>query len=302
MKIMKQLAYWGAITSVCVAALTAVSITSAEVQNETKLIERHLIQMEGSRNFRDLGGYQTKDGKTVKPGLLYRSGVLHHLTDNDYQRIRDLEISTVVDFRANDERESEPTEWKAGPAHIMTWNYEMEMTAEDGQMAQFMNPELDEATAEALMAEMYRGMIFEQQEHYRDMFDVLVETDRPLLFHCSAGKDRTGIAAALILHALGVDQETIIADYTLTEAIYTNPAYTNDAPSLNDIDTSDEQYAFMQSMPEPALNALMGARASYIETAFDEMRKEFGSVDAYLRDGLGLSDADIASLKMRLLK
>lgn len=66
--------------------------------------------------------------------------------------------------------------------------------------------------------------------------------------------------------------------------------------------TSDEQYAFMQSMPAPALNALMGARASYIETAFDEMHQAFGSVDAYLKDGLGLSDADIATLQARLLK
>lgn len=302
MKIIKHLAYWSAITSVCVASLTAVSITSAEVPNEETLIERHLIQMQGSRNFRDLGGYQTKDGKTVKPGLLFRSGVLHHLTDSDYRQIQDLKISTVVDFRANDERQSEPTEWKAGPAHIMTWDYEMDMSASSDQMAQFMNPELSEATAETLMAEMYRGMVFEQQEHYRDMFDVLVETDRPLLFHCTAGKDRTGIAAALILHALGVDQETIVADYTLTETIYTDPAYANSAPSLTDMDASEEQYAFMSSMPAPALDALMGARSSYIETAFDEMRHQYGSVDAYLREGLGVSEEDIVALQNRLLK
>lgn len=302
MKILKSIAYWGAITSVCLASMTAITVASAEVPNEEVLIERHLIQMQGSRNFRDLGGYQTEDGKTVKSGLLFRSGVLHHLTDSDYQQIKDLQISTVVDFRANDERDAEPTEWKAGPAHIMTWDYVMDMSATGEQMAQFMDPELSEATAESLMAEMYRGMVFEQQDHYRDMFDALVETDRPLLFHCSAGKDRTGIASALILHALGVDQETIVADYTLTEAIYTNPAYANDAPSLTDMDTSDEQYAFMSAMPAPALNALMGARASYIETAFAEMREEFGSVDAYLQEGLGVSEADIAALRARLLQ
>lgn len=272
----------------------------AATEAERALIERHLIPFEGGRNFRDLGGYQTMDGRTIKTGKLFRSGVLHHMTAADYTKVEALGIKTVVDFRANNERESEPTHWGAGEVNMMTWDYVMDFGQDENILAQFANPALDAAGAEALMAQMYRGMAEEQKPHYAGMFATLSASDQPLLFHCTAGKDRTGIAAALLLTALGVDRETVIQDYVLSEVINELPEYQNAAPALSD--NVDETYAFLASMPPTALDALMGTRRVYIESAFDEMNTQYGSVEAYIRDELGMDEANIAQLKAHFLE
>lgn len=271
----------------------------AATPEQRALIERHLIPMEGGRNFRDLGGYQTEDGRQVKSGLLFRSGVLHHLSDADYRKIEELGIRTVVDFRATDERHSEPTQWRAGDVEMHTWDYAMTMGGDDGDasavLSAFANPNLSGADAEALMAELYRDMVDQQRPHYAAMFDALVQSDEPLLFHCTAGKDRTGIAAALILTALGVEPDAIMADYTLSEAIAGLPEYQTAAPSLEE--GTDASYAFLAQLPPAALDALMGTRAGYLQAALDEMTQKSGSVDAYIRNDLGVSEQDLQQLR-----
>lgn len=277
-------------------SLTAIGATP----QQQALIERHLIPMEGGRNFRDLGGYQTTDGRQVKSGLLFRSGVLHHLSDADYQKIDELDIRTVVDFRAVEERQDEPTNWKAGDVNMMTWDYQMTFGEGDDVLSAFADPTLDGPQAEALMAELYRVMLDQQQPHYTAMFEQLASNDEALLFHCTAGKDRTGIAAALLLTALGVDRETVIADYTLSETIASLPEYQNAAPALTD--DMDESYAFLATMSPAALDALMGTRRSYIEAALEEMEARSGSVDAYIRDELDVSESDLQQLRSNFLE
>ncbi|MEX0739903.1 MAG: tyrosine-protein phosphatase [Pseudohongiella sp.] len=281
--------------------MLAVSVNAlAATPEQRALIERHLIPMEGGRNFRDLGGYQTEDGRQVKSGLLYRSGVLHHLTDADYKKIDALDIQTVVDFRAIEERQDEPTNWKAGDVNIMTWDYHMTFGEGNDVLGAFANPDLGGPEAEALMAELYRQMIDQQQPHYAAMFDQLANNDEALLFHCTAGKDRTGIAAALLLTALGVERETVIADYTLSETIASLPEYQTAAPALTD--DMDETYSFLASMSPAALDALMGTRRAYIEAALDEMATRAGSVDAYIRNDLGVSEQDLQQLQATYLE
>lgn len=272
----------------------------AATPEQRALIERHLIPMDGGRNFRDLGGYQTDDGKQVKSGLLFRSGVLHHLSDADYRKIDALGISTVMDFRATDERQSEPTQWRAGDIEMRTWDYAMTMGEGDDVLSAFANPNLSGEDAEALMAELYRQMVEQQRPHYAAMFDELTQSAEPLLFHCTAGKDRTGIAAALVLTALGVDRDTVIADYTLSEAIAGLPEYQNAAPALDE--GTDESYAFLANLPPAALDALMGTRAGYLEAALDEMTQRAGSVDAYIRDELGVSEQELQQLRANYLE
>lgn len=272
----------------------------AATPEQRALIERHLIPMEGGRNFRDLGGYQTDDGKQVKSGLLFRSGVLHHLSDADYRKIDALGISTVVDFRATEERQDEPTEWKAGDVEMLTWDYQMTFGEGDDVLSAFANPDLGGPEAEALMGDLYRVMLDQQQPHYTAMFDQLTGSDDGLLFHCTAGKDRTGIAAALLLTALGVDRETVIADYTLSETIASLPEHQNSAPALSD--EMDESYAFLASMSPAALDALMGTRRSYIEAALEEMAVRSGSVDAYIREELGVSEQELQQLRSNFLE
>lgn len=268
--------------------------------SNSDLIERHLIPLEGGRNFRDLGGYQTVDGRTVKSGKLFRSGVLHHMTAADYDRISDFGIKTVVDFRATEERQSEPTQWAAGEVNMMTWDYSMSFGEDGDVLARFADPALDAAGAEALMAELYRSMADEQTPHYAGMFSALTRSDEPLLFHCTAGKDRTGIAAALLLTALGVDRETVIQDYVLSEVIASLPEYQNAAPALDE--DMDSNYAFLATMSPAALDALMGTRRVYIESAFDEMTRRHGSVENYIRDELGMDAGRLQQLKAHFLE
>src|SRR5690606_29425991 len=121
----------------------------------------------------------------------------------------------------SDEREREPTLWQ-GDVEMLNWDYDMGLESGD-MMSAFTDPDMDAAKAEALMGDMYREMIEQQRPHYAALMQELAESDEGTLFHCSAGKDRTGIAAALVMTALGVDRETILKDYTLSEVIATLP-------------------------------------------------------------------------------
>lgn len=257
-----------------------------------------LLELEGGRNFRDLGGYQTRDGREVKTGLLYRSGVLSNLTSRDYDTLAELDLATVVDLRATEERHAEPTFWLAGPVEVLAWDYSMGLDDEEF-LRDFADADMDAARAEQLMAAMYRDMIGQQAPHYAALFDRLTESAEPLLFHCTAGKDRTGLGAALILTALGVDRDTVMADYTVSERILGDSLIEEQREADQ---PEDPASAFLSDLPEPAIEALMGTRPVYIEAAFDEMQQRHGSVENYIREALGVSDAQLRTLRTLYLE
>ena len=273
------------------------SVTEIYAQHASATQER-LIDLEGGRNFRDLGGYETVDGRRVKWGKVFRSGVLHDLTAADYQKIDALEIETVIDLRDSNERRAEPTDWQAGDVKMMSWDYSMNL--DDPEFfAPFMNPNATAQDMEQAMANMYVGIVADQKEHYKALFEQLISSEGPLLFHCTAGKDRTGVGAALVLTALGVDRHTVVADYRLTET------YLNAGAMLAAQEASPEQqaqYAYLAALPPEAVGALMGARASYIESALDTMAQKSGSVESYIREELGVSDAELNTLRQHLLE
>ena len=268
-------------------------------QNGEKIVTRsRLLNLKGGRNFRDLGGYKTREGKTVKWGKLYRSGALHNLDAQDYAVLQELEIQTVVDFRGNSERDSELTQWQAGDINHLTWDYQLEF---DGAAFKEMivAGRVSEQDMEQAMAGMYPGLLNQQKPHFKAMFAELSSNATPLLFHCTAGKDRTGIAAALILHALGVDEDVIMADYVLSEQIL-RP---EDLMGKHDDKSQkpDPAMEMLARLPKPAIGALMGTRESYLNAAFDEMVAQSGSIDAFIREELGVTDAQIKQLKANLL-
>ncbi|NVK54824.1 MAG: tyrosine-protein phosphatase [Alteromonadaceae bacterium] len=273
------------------------TFTFTEQDGEQAVTRSRLLNLEGGRNFRDLGGYETREGKTVKWGKLYRSGALHNLKAQDYALLEELAIQTVVDFRGNSERDNEQTQWQAGDINHMTWDYQLEF---DGAAFKemIMAGRVSEQDMEHAMASMYPGLLNQQKPHYKAMFAELASNDTPLLFHCTAGKDRTGVAAALILHALGVEKEVIMADYVLSEQIL------RPEDLMGKQDASKEQdpaMAMFARLPKPAIGALMGTRESYLNAAFDEMIAQSGSIDAFIREELGVSDAQIQQLKTNLL-
>jgi protein-tyrosine phosphatase len=239
-----------------------------------------LLPLEGGFNLRDLGGYATVDGCRVKRGVLFRSGTMAFLTAADEAYLQGLGIATVCDMRRPNERSSEPTRWCAtGNVHYWSRDY----GEKSGALAEVVRTA--EPTVEAMVAAMlanYRAMPRDHAPAFAMMFDRLGAGQVPLLFNCSAGKDRTGVAAALILHALGVPYETILADYLLTNAHA-------DFAALYDKRPGGLTRLALRA-PEVA-QVVLDARADYLETFYAELDQNFGGIDRYLEDRLGVDDA-----------
>lgn len=255
-----------------------------------------VLPLEGGRNFRDLGGYETEDGRTVKWGLVYRSGVLADLTDTDYDFISGLDIETVVDFRSTDERAHEPTDWRAGEVDILTWDYDS--AGGEEFMEVFQKPDLKPEDVTAMMTRLYFTLVEDHADKYAVMFDRLITSDAPLAFHCTAGKDRTGVGAALVLTALGVPRETIIEDYALSEQVV--DYMTEMAPSEEEL--ADSPYAFLAKLPPELVSPLMRSDPAYIKAVLDHLDEEYGSVLAFIQTELGVDDQELEALRSRLLQ
>ena len=252
-----------------------------------------LLPVEGALNLRDLGGYKTADGRTVKWGKVYRSSMLAHLTDDDYRLLTPLQIGTIADLRSNEERTKEVTDWRAGEPIRIETDYSMDFSQFAGMMK-----DIDVAKAKAMFTSMYPDILKQQTGNFRNMFQQLLRDDDALLFHCSAGKDRTGMAAMLILTALGVPQETIMQDYLLSNTHY---AANIASFSQRHGDERDATSAMMSRLPADVTAVFMGVSPEYLQAAMDSMTAEHGSVMGYLQHELGLSADDINTLRNRLL-
>lgn len=278
---------------------TPVVEKSESVAVETKPEQNRVLSFEGGRNFRDLGGYTTVDGKTVKWGKLYRSGVLHNLTEDAYGQIEALGIETVVDFRSTEERQKEPTEWQAGEIEHLTWDYDMGNWEQEFAKV-FAKPDFGKDDITQMMDKGYVGLVNQQAPHYRAMFEELLEDEQPLLFHCTAGKDRTGVGAALILTALGVDRETVMQDYLLSNETLKGL----DMLKLPE-DASEKEkrmFAFFSQLPPEVRDVMAGVEASWLESAFAEMERQHGSVEGYIEHALDVDQEELALLKTRYLQ
>lgn len=257
-------------------------------------IAERLLPLEGGRNFRDLGGYRTSDGQRVKWGKIYRSGTMSELTDADYQYLSALGIRVVCDFRSTAERVAQPNEWqqKAGIAY-----WARDYDASFGDLGKVLSkPAATPVEVQAIFAAGYRVLPFEQAAAYREMFARLVAGEMPLAFNCSEGKDRAGVAAALILTALGVPRATVVADYELSGKIIAHRRAANGDAKLRD------SYPQLANVPPEVLAPLFSADPAYIEAMFAAVEQRHGSVAGYLRDVLGVSDHDLEVLRAQLLE
>lgn len=182
-----------------------------------RLAER-LVALDGVQNFRDIGGYATADGRFVGWGRIFRSAQLSELTPGDLQRIEALRIRSVYDLRSTEEQASEPTAWTGpdAPARL-THAYSIDYAP---FVAAFANG-IDAAGARALMTGFYGQMSESYKVQFREVFaELLSPEEGAVLYHCTAGKDRTGVTTAMILMALGVSREVVMADYLLSNTYY----------------------------------------------------------------------------------
>ncbi|MFF0622497.1 tyrosine-protein phosphatase [Streptomyces sp. NPDC004296] len=239
------------------------------------------LHLPSAPNFRDVGGYRTTDGRWVKMGVLYRTNGLHGLSNADLAVLQRLGIRTDLDLRMPAERAEAPDRVPAGARYV---------TAD--VMGGDVDPVLP-ATAAAsarMMAGTYRTYVSKGSalDAYRTLFR-LADTPEavPMAFHCTGGKDRTGWGSAALLTALGVDRDTVMRDYLAT----------------NDYMAAHNAESLAKETPATAarLKPILDARIRYLNTAFDEVKAEFGTFDTYLRQGLGLSQQDLERLRETLL-
>lgn len=247
-------------------------------------------------NLRDLGGYKTRDSMVIRRGLVFRSNQLYRISTGDMEKIAALKLKNDFDLRTTRERESKPDELPSGVRNI---SLDMLADASEESFAK-----LDEllrdpkrrstvsgggaAEAETAMKQIYCDMVTlpSAKTALGQLFTRLaINGNTPALFHCSSGKDRTGWAAAVLLSMLGVPKETIIRDFVRSND-YILPPYKK---------TIDD---FIKAGGEPGIPpAILGVKASYLEAAFNEVQRVYGSMDRYFIDGLGI-DAE----KQRILK
>ncbi|MGV3771030.1 MAG: tyrosine-protein phosphatase [Sphingobium phenoxybenzoativorans] len=227
--------------------------------------------MQASFNLRDFGGYPTGDGRVVKRRMLYRSGTMTLLTEADEDHLRALGIRSICDFRRSNERKAEPTRWHE-PAGIAYWS--RDYIESSGVLSEILKDEA--ATPEKMrqaMTHLYREIPADHAPSYSAMFAQLARGDAPLLINCAAGKDRTGVGAALILTMLGVPRPLIDEDYLLTNDHA-------DWPMLfGRRNTKVARVA--QSAPE-LIAPLLAADIAYLDAFFDELDVSHGGVDGYL--------------------
>ncbi len=244
------------------------------------------LMLEGAVNFRDLGGYVGKDGKQVKWGKVYRSADVSKLTDGDLKILLGLNIKMFCDLRGPVEIEAAPDRLPEGTSWINLPAGSEQAGSANSYMKYMKNP----ASADSMMMAFYT-----KNDHYRDkykpMFDQLLalENDKALMFHCSAGKDRTGVGAALILYALGVNESDIVKDYEATNE-YRKGANEAFIKKFTD-----------HGISEKAAIAMMTANPKYLKASFDSLNKKYGSVDTFLELEMGLTTDKKILLQSKLL-
>jgi protein-tyrosine phosphatase len=249
--------------------------------------QMRLLPLAGANNLRDLGGNVTSDGRVVKRGLLIRSGSLAELTDADWRHlVEGVGLHTLCDLRTTPEREEAPfAQGWIGRIAYRIYDYEatfadLRRTMDDG----LARPE----AARASMLAGYRELPFALAPAYRQLFACLRDGAVPLLFNCTGGKDRTGLAAALVLSALGVPRDAVIEDYLLTNQLRRWPTWAR-SPDLAD------------GREDEIRRAVLWANASYLTSALDSIAARCGSLEDYLADLLATGPQDVETIKSLLL-
>jgi protein-tyrosine phosphatase len=241
---------------------------------------RHL-NLAGASNFRDLGGYPARDGRAVRWRQIFRSNHLGRLTEADIEVLRPLGLKSAFDFRGTEERVAA----LCGLEEIAVHSLPIEPTVVATLRTRFADhATLSSADALDVMRDSYRNYVRYNTASFRALFAYLLEDRAPLVIHCTAGKDRTGFACALVLHALGVADDLIAEDYLLT-----NRFYRRDPSASSDL-------------PEDVRQVLASVEASFLAAGFDAISTDYGDLESYLSDGLGLGARERAALEARYLE
>ncbi|SHN17650.1 tyrosine-protein phosphatase [Streptomyces yunnanensis] len=249
------------------------------------------------RNFRDVGGLPTVDGRRIRHGRLFRSGHLAHATAEDAAFLAGLGLHTIFDFRnAADIKLEGPDVTLPGVQNVNipltdpADGAEFWTMVRDGELEQ-LRVVLGDGKAAGRMANTYREIITTRTDDHSRVLHALAEDSVPALMHCAAGKDRAGLSIAVTLLAVGVERDAIVADYLKS----------NEPAGRYKVRRSDSSAAGMSPEVMELLSPLFGAHLDYLTAAFDAIEEVWGSTESYLADGLKLAPATRERLRDQLL-
>jgi protein-tyrosine phosphatase len=256
------------------------------------------VPLQQASNFRDLGGYAAADGRHVRWGRIFRAGAQPMLTDEDVAAVRALHVTNIVDLRSDEERILAPTRLDGIRYNAVGYSF--------GPLLDLIQTALrDKGGVEPAMQDMYAALPTMIAPQVQLLFDRLLDDDGATLFNCSAGQDRTGLAAALVLSALGVDRETIYADYLLSERYRRTEWEVTPIPdALAEVNPIYAYFAQYRREPEtakpPSLSSADGR--PYLAVSLAAIERRWGSVPAYLEQEIGLKAEDVARLRSLYLE
>jgi len=249
------------------------------------------VPLQAARNFRDLGGYGAGEGRSVRWRTLFRSGSMATLTGADIDALCSFGIRTIIDLRSTNERLREPTQCAGAFAPAM---FAQDYMFESSDLGQALpTGQMESEPARQAFEQTYALLPFQFADQYREMFAQLLADRAPLIVNCSGGKDRTGVASALLLSALGVPRETIIEDYLLSR-----PGAALIEAELKDLSAHPKWGTYSPEVME----ILRGVEARYLNAAFAAVEERHGAIEGYFRDRLGLSSADVERLQSAYLE
>ena len=242
-----------------------------------------LVHVQGAYNFRDIGGYKTTDNKTVKWNKLYRSADISHLTPSDLDSLSSRHIRSVVDFRGVKESEAAPDHLPGGTAYMLCPAGSDSLTDPKKMMAMLQSGDF--------LTEFYGNPQY-LGARYKPFFSMLLTmpSNDALLYHCTGGRDRTGMATALLLYTLGVPMSTIEADFTASN-IYLIPM-------------NQQMYKGFAQMPNVDVEKIkknLALRPELLHAMFDGIIRKYGSVEAFMQNELGVGPQQVAQLKSMYL-
>lgn len=270
-------------------------IIPAELPIEQRGAHR-VLNFEGVINFRDLGGYRTKDNHSVKWGKLYRSGTFANTSRADLKAIQQLNLSILIDFRSAAEKQQEPSVLP----DPMGFRLVEIPTLDDGNRAmlgdviqRIESGDFDGFDPNHFMLEANTQFASKFTPQFTEFIHTILDAKgSPVVWHCSGGKDRTGFASAVVLRILGVSHSTIMADYMMSNE-YALAGRKNEIRMLR---------LFKGDEAADKLSVMMGVEEAWLQAAFDEIDRQWGDFDNYVHNGLQLSPEDIAQLKNTLLE
>lgn len=282
------------VLSISSVSACAQSDTDTAAEAATQATPGQNLGVASVPNLRGLGGYQTRDGATVAPGLVYRSNQLSGIGSDDMEKLAQLGLKNAYDLRTEAEREARPEELPADVNYVVVDVLKDSPQAGPAQLEKLMqdpqqaNAALGGGKVEEGFKKSYREFVSlpSAKAGFRELFLALGEKEQlPALFHCTTGKDRTGWAAAAFLTLLGVPREVVMQDY-LRSNDYILPAY------------QEVIDGFVAAGGDPAIpRAILGVKPEYLEAAFDEMEMQFGTIENYFAEGLGIDAAQQKAIR-----